>query len=91
MTCPVSHPLAPSRAAAVQSTTRPWRWLAAGLVPLLLSGCAVVAVADLAATVVVGTAGLAVDAAVGTARIGGKVIGAGADALLGSDAPPAGN
>lgn len=59
--------------------------LALGLCSLLLSGCAVVAVVDVAASAVVGVAGLAVDAAVGTARIGGKIIGAGADAALGSD------
>lgn len=51
----------------------------------LLGGCAVIAVADVAASAVVGVAGLAVDAAVGTARIGGKIIGAGADAVLGSE------
>lgn len=51
----------------------------------LLSGCAVVAVVDVAASAVVGVAGLAVNAAVGTARIGGKIIGASADAVLGSD------
>ena len=50
-----------------------------------LSGCAVLAVADVAASAVVGTAGLVVDAAVGTARIGGKVIGKTADVVLGSD------
>jgi len=59
--------------------------LALGVFSLLLSGCAVVAVVDVAASAVVGVAGLAVDAAVGTARIGGKIIGAGADAALGSD------
>lgn len=91
MTLPVFHPLATPRLASFLSAARPLRWLAAGLVPLLLSGCAVIAVADLAASVVVGTAGLAVDAAVGTARIGGKIIGAGADAVLGSDAQPSGN
>ena len=52
----------------------------------LLGGCAVVAVADVAASAVVGVAGLAVDATVGTVRIGGKIVGAGADAVLGSDA-----
>lgn len=51
----------------------------------LLQGCAVVAVADVAASAVVGVAGLAVDAAVGTARVGGKLIGAGVDAALGPD------
>ena len=34
-----------------------------------LSGCAVIAVADTAATVVVGTIGLAADAVIGTARM----------------------
>lgn len=62
-------------------------WLVASSVAL--SGCAVVAVADLAASTAVGVAGLAVDAAVGTARIGGKVIGASADAVLGDDEAPA--
>ena len=55
---------------------------------LALSGCAVVAVVDTAASVAVGVGGLVVDAAVGTARIGGKVIGAGADLVLGSDDEP---
>lgn len=55
---------------------------------LLLQGCAVVAVVDVAASAVVGVAGLAVDAAVGTARVGGKVIGAGVDAALGSGESP---
>lgn len=54
-----------------------------------LGGCTVLAVADVAASAVVGVGGLAVDAAVGTARIGGKIIGKTADAVLGSDAPPA--
>jgi hypothetical protein len=66
---------------------------AAGVLALLvlsaaLGGCAVIAVADVAASVVVGTAGLAVDAAVGTARIGGKVIGKTADVLMGGDVAP---
>ncbi len=52
-----------------------------------LSGCTVLAVADVAASAVVGTAGLVVDAAVGTAKIGGKVIGKTADVVLGSDEP----
>lgn len=59
--------------------------LALGVGSLLLSGCAVIAVVDVAASAVVGVAGLAVDAVVGTAKIGGKIIGAGADAALGSD------
>ncbi|MBA4260996.1 MAG: hypothetical protein C0443_02955 [Comamonadaceae bacterium] len=56
---------------------------------LALSGCAVIAVADMAASAALGVAGLAVDAAVGTARIGGKVIGKTADVVLGSDEVPA--
>jgi hypothetical protein len=52
---------------------------------MALGGCAVVAVADLAASAAVGVAGLAVDAAVGTAKIGGKVIGKTADVVLGDD------
>lgn len=51
------------------------------------SGCAVVAIADTAASAVIGVGGLVVDAAVGTVRIGGKIVGAGADAVLGSDDP----
>ena len=51
----------------------------------MTAGCAVVAVVDTAASVAMGVGGLAVDAAVGTVRIGGKVVGAGADLVLGSD------
>ena len=47
-----------------------------------LSGCAVIAVMDTAASVAVGAVGLAADAAVGTARIAGKAVGAAADAVL---------
>lgn len=65
------------------------RWCGLVLCSLVLSGCAVIAVADVAASAVVGVAGLAVDAAVGTAKIGGKVIGKTADVVLGSDAAPA--
>jgi hypothetical protein len=60
--------------------------LALASAAVLTSGCAVVAIADTAASAVIGVGGLVVDAAVGTVRIGGKVIGAGADAVLGSDA-----
>lgn len=68
------------------SSTRRWRLCGAVFLSLpLLGGCAVIAVADVAASAVVGVAGLAVDAAVGTVRIGGKIVGAGADAVLGSD------
>ncbi|MEJ8820811.1 hypothetical protein WKW80_02020 [Variovorax humicola] len=48
----------------------------------LLAGCAVVSVAGTAVSVGAGAVGLAADAAIGTARIGGKVIGAAADAVL---------
>jgi hypothetical protein len=51
----------------------------------MASGCAVVAIVDTAASAVVGVGGLVVDAAVGTVRIGGKVVGAGADLVLGTD------
>lgn len=65
---------------------RRWRLFGALVLSVpLLGGCAVIAVADVAASAVVGVAGLAVDAAVGTVRIGGKIVGAGADAVLGSD------
>ena len=49
---------------------------------LLLSGCAVVAVADSAASLVVGTVELVGDAALGTARVAGKAVGAAVDAVL---------
>jgi hypothetical protein len=67
-------------------SARRWRLFGALVLSVpLLGGCAVIAVADVAASAVVGVAGLAVDAAVGTARIGGKIIGAGADAVLDDD------
>ncbi len=44
-----------------------------------LSGCAVIAVADAAASIAVSTASLAVDAAVGTAKVAGKIVGKVAD------------
>ncbi|MFP8780898.1 hypothetical protein [Hydrogenophaga sp. RWCD_12] len=73
-------------ALATPKSTRRWRLCFAALLCVpLLGGCAVVAVADVAASAVVGVAGLAVDAAVGTVRIGGKIVGAGANAVLGSD------
>ena len=49
---------------------------------LSMSGCAVVAVADSAATLVVGTVELVGEAALGTARVAGKAVGAAADAVL---------
>ncbi len=61
------------------------RWLFTLLLLGSVSGCAVVAVVDTAASAVIGVGGLVVDAAVGTVRIGGKVVGAGADMVLGSD------
>ena len=48
----------------------------------ILQGCAVIAVADTAATLAVKGAGLAADAAVGTVRLTGKAVGAVADAVL---------
>lgn len=63
-----------------------FRWpLVALLLAGGLGGCAVVAVVDTAASAVIGVGGLVVDAAVGTVRIGGKVVGAGADMVLGKD------
>ena len=47
-----------------------------------MSGCAVVAVADSAASLVVGTVELVGEAALGTARVAGKAVGAAADAVL---------
>ena len=47
-----------------------------------LGGCAVVSVAGTAVSVTAGAVGLAADAAIGTVRIGGKVIGATADAVI---------
>jgi hypothetical protein len=47
-----------------------------------LSGCAVIAVADTAATLAVMGVGLAADAAVGTVRLTGRVVGAAADVVL---------
>ena len=49
---------------------------------LSMSGCAVVAVADSAASLVVGTVELVGEAALGTARVAGKSVGAAADAVL---------
>ena len=49
---------------------------------LCLSGCAVIAVADGAASLVVGTVELVGEAAIGTARVAGKAVGAAADAVL---------
>ena len=79
----------PSPTAAGVSARRVRLAVALGLSVGVLSGCAVVAVVDVAASAVVGVAGLAVDTAVGTARIGGKIIGAGADAVLDDEAATA--
>ena len=52
-----------------------------------LQGCTVLAVADVVGSVAVGTVGLAADAAIGTVKLGGKAVGAVADAVLpGGDA-----
>ena len=51
----------------------------------LLPGCAVIAVADTAATVAVKGVGLAADAAIGTVRYTGKAVGAAASLVLPSD------
>lgn len=61
------------------------RLAAVSVLGLSLPGCAVVAVADVAASAAVGTAGLAVDATLGAVKIGGKVIGKSADMILGGD------
>ena len=79
------HPATASNTSTPARAGRVRLALALGVSSLLLSGCAVIAVVDVAASAVVGVAGLAVDAVVGTAKIGGKIIGAGADAALGSD------
>lgn len=81
----ISHRLS---AQPLRTTALTARWCGLALCSLALSGCAVIAVADVAASAVVGVAGLAVDAAVGTVKIGGKVIGKTADVVLGSDAVP---
>ena len=49
---------------------------------LSMSGCAVIAVADTAASLVIGTVELVGEAALGTARVAGKAVGAAADAVL---------
>ena len=49
---------------------------------LLLSGCAVIAVADVATTVAVKTVGVAADATIGAVRLTGKAVGAVADAVI---------
>lgn len=61
------------------------RLAAVSVLGLSLPGCAVFAVADVAASAAVGTAGLAVDATLGAVKIGGKVIGKTADMILGGD------
>lgn len=65
---------------------RPALFALAASLSALLSGCAVIAVADTAATIAVKGVGLAADAAIGTVRITGRAVGAAADAVL-----PAGN
>jgi hypothetical protein len=61
------------------------RWLSVVLACAaiaLLSGCAVIAVADTAASLAVKGAGLAADAAIGTVRLTGRAVGAAADVVL---------
>jgi hypothetical protein len=50
-----------------------------------LGGCAIVTVADTAASLAVTGVGLAADAAVGAVKITGKAVGAAADAVLPGD------
>jgi hypothetical protein len=50
-----------------------------------LGGCAIVTVADTAASLAVSGVGLAADAAVGAVKITGKAVGAAADAVLPGD------
>lgn len=47
-----------------------------------LQGCTVLAIADAVGSVAVGTVGLAADAAIATVRLGGKAVGAVADAVI---------
>jgi hypothetical protein len=61
---------------------RPALLVLAALTSVLLPGCAVIAVADTAATIAVKGVGLAADAAIGTVRITGKAVGAVADAVI---------
>ncbi len=56
--------------------------LVLGATCLLAGGCAVVAVADAAASVAVKGAGLAADAAIGTVRLTGRAVGAAADLVI---------
>ena len=53
----------------------------------MVSGCAVIAVADTVGTVAVKTVGVAADAAIGTVKVAGKVVGKAADAVVGGDQP----
>jgi hypothetical protein len=52
------------------------------LATALLQGCAVIAVADVAATVAVKTVGVAADATIGAVRLTGRAVGAAADAVI---------
>jgi hypothetical protein len=61
---------------------RPALLVLAALTSVLLPGCAVIAVADTAATIAVKGVGLAADAAIGTVRITGKAVGAVAGAVI---------
>lgn len=67
---------------ALPFPTRRALLVAATVAATQLSGCAVIAVADTAATLAVKGAGLAADAAIGTVRLTGRVVGAAADVAL---------
>lgn len=62
-----------------------FRLLLTAMCSLMLSGCAVVAIADAAVSVTAGVVGLAADATIGTVKIVGKGVGAAADAVIGDD------
>lgn len=71
----------------MQSMRRSTLALACATCALLLSGCAVIAIADTAATIAVKGVGLATDAAIGTVRLTGRAVGAAADVVLPSAGP----
>ena len=78
---------APSQATDEDLPSAPAIYPLARIVPVVfvLSGCAVVAVVDTAASVGVKAAGVAADAAIGTVKIVGKGAGKAADAVTGGD------
>lgn len=74
--------------AAQGTPVAPMRLLGSAALVAALSGCAVVAVVDLAATAAIKTVGLAADAAIGAVKVTGKAVGAVADAVTPDAAPP---